>query len=347
MTSESKNMPTNEQNQPTTLDLQSDNSGQFIFTIDKNLTPGQHIITVEDEFGNSDDAVIYITEEPQPTPIIHKVTNIIPNNFFWGLLILFLIILVLIADVIRLARKADDPEDQTYESSHRYHFTINAILLCAILLIFVFIFGLYYNRETNFLRNIITNSSLLKNNSDVSGKIMDPITLQGVKGIDLVSQSTSIRTSESGNFSFSSVDPNVGIRATYPNLIRAFVFLPKKLTTVQQMDIIFNPDLYNTLVQVVDLESRGIFSDVYDYLVSDIKTKITQKRFEETNQTIYTASNVVDQEIFVVDTRLIDNYSAAKYAINFNKAVEISVKANNKIATYYFTYTSEGWRLIK
>lgn len=334
--------------QPINVDLSSDEQGNFSFEIDKSLSPGQHVITVQDENGNYDDAVLYVTEEKPAPPIINTVTNIIPNNFFWAILVLFLLILALIADLLHLAKKADDPEDQTFETTHRYHFTINAIIFSAIILVVVFFTGVYLNRETNFLAGMVHDTASEQGkNVKVSGKMTDPITLKGVKGIDLVSLNTSIRTTESGQYIFGSVNTLKGIRATYPNLIRALVYLPDKGSSDQRMDIYFNADMYNLLVQVADLEMRGIYSDVYTYLAPEIKERVAMERFMEENSTIFTSKNIAEQEIFITGTQLIDNYTVDKYGLKFNKVVQINVHANGKVAAYYFVHNPEGWKLIK
>ena len=89
-------MSTNETlTQPTVIDLQSDSQRRWNFRIDQKLAPGQHILTVTDENNSSDAAILYVTAESKPQQIINTVTNIIPPIFFWGLLILFGIIVFL------------------------------------------------------------------------------------------------------------------------------------------------------------------------------------------------------------------------------------------------------------
>ncbi|MBU1613373.1 hypothetical protein KKC87_03000 [Patescibacteria group bacterium] len=333
--------------QPMEIDFQSDSQGRWNFQIDQKLAPGQHIITVVDENNNSDTAVLYVTEEAKQPQVINTVTNIIPPAFFWALLLLFIIIVFLTVYTMRLARTADEDE-QTEEADRRYHHTVNAILICSILLLITFLVGLYVNRETNFLNRLVS-SQMMKTRKEarVSGQIIDPVTLEGVKGVDLVVGDTNVRTSESGQYVFGAVNTAEGVRLTYPNLIRALVLLPSTGKDVQQMDLHFDADMFNVLVQTVDLEMRGIYSDIYVYLAPEIKAETSMDKFVNSHNTIFTPANIVDQQIYVVGTKIIDNYVIEKYGLKFNKAVEVSVKVNDKIDTYYFTYTADGWRLLK
>lgn len=101
-----------------------------------------------------------------------------------------------------------------------------------------------------------------------------------VEGIDVSVGSTSIRTTGTGRFVFTAVDPDAGITITHPELRRPFrlvgeTFLDQPgLTTVP-----FSVSLYNQLVAVIDAEARDLRAARYEQLYQSVRDRLSLEEF--------------------------------------------------------------------
>lgn len=331
----------------TNLEVQSDANGAWKVDFLEKLSPGQHTITAIDETGSQDQVMVYVVKEP-PAPaetkieLIDRVTTLMPPFFLFAFLALVLIIIALLANMVRLARKASQGEMYGLKR----HYLRNAIIFCVIVLAVTCTIGIWLNRKTNFVNRYLQTTAPVFESVKISGKILDPLTMQGISGIDLTSGDTTIHTSGSGQFIFDNVSAASGVIITHPDLLRSVSILPDKSQKEQNVNIYANISLLNTLGRVVDLESRGKFVDVYAYLAPEIRQKVKQEEYVKQAGTFFGPQNITDQTLKILQTKIADKFSASKYELEFARVVEITVDANGQMDTYFFTNSDNGWLLV-
>jgi hypothetical protein len=338
--------------QPQEYQLQGDAQGNWQIKVDNELSAGAHIITVEDENGNTDQAMMYVVKEAgtvkKEISVVDRFSEIIPGYLWWILWLLIVAIALLSAYLIRVSRKADSLENALPDTT-KHNYAIKALILTSLAFICVLSAGLYINRETNFLsRFFAKNQGATTVVNELSGQIIVPFTGVGVGGVDVASGETSVRTSGSGSFIFSSVAQDVGVKITYSSLLRPIVFTPASGAEKQHLNIYFDAEMYNTLFKVMDAEARGQFGDIYTkYASQEIKRLNDENTFIANYSTVLTPENVTDQELVVVKNEIVDNYSLDKYDFDFSKVVLITVSIGGKNEPYAMIFEGNEWKLVK
>ena len=338
--------------QPYAFDLQSSVSGDWNLMIDKNLSPGPHVIMAEDEYGNTDEALIYIlkqTETPTGTSaaggefgLIDRVTAAAPAISI--IVIWFLVILVAIAalNMLRLAKNADIEAAASIPRRTKY-FRLN-IIVAAVLVGLALFAGIFFIYKLGYFK--ITKVAPEMILDKVSGQVIDPLTLQGVK-VDLSSGDTMVKTSGSGYFVFSRMNAGEGIRLTHPDLKRAVVLLPDTGHDEQVISWIFNLEMYNVLIDTLDAEARGKFGDIYKNLPAEARNKIDSAQFTGDYKTILTPVNTEDQTVVIKNISMIDQWGDNRYQLLFDKVYAFDVLANKKTDTFYLVNEAGEWKILK
>jgi len=184
----------------------------------------------------------------------------------------------------------------------------------------------------------------------VSGVVIDPLTRTPVGGVDLVVGDTSIRTGESGHFVFTDVSTQTGIRLTHPELLRAILRLPETKKAEQDLDFLFNVDLYNTLVQIIDSEARGKIDLVYNHLASEIREKVSGEVFRMEYEAIFGGGDITNQEIVIRDMRKVEDFYNRKLDLRFSGVIEFEVINGSKSKWIRLVEVKEKgnseWKLI-
>ena len=334
----------NIQLEPKIFDFKSDSQGKWNININEKFQPGPHVVTVEDEQGNSYQVMMYVVGE-ETTPNFLP-TNLMPLGFIYAFLSLFVVILLLIAYIFKLAREADKESDREKLIQHRKSQTKKAIVFCTFILLITVFSGLLINRDTNFVGRIIKGRQEITA-VKVMGTIINPLTLQGVADVDLRNNSTLIKTPIAGQYIFDGVDPKVGIHLTYPDLTKALAIMPSGKNAQERFDLYFDAEMFNILIAAIDFESRGQFSQVWKLMPQKAKENVSLEKFLTAAKSIFSAKNVPDQEINVSGTKIIDKYYSNVYEVSADKAVEINILANGQTDKYILIYTGEGWKIIK
>jgi|GEM_PF-907967 hypothetical protein len=253
----------------------------------------------------------------------------------WLKLITLLATIILIAGLVRLAIS-------------RLSLSKLPVIILALIFVSLITTVLFFaNIRDTFFGSLLP---LAKTASTVSlsGRIIDPVNRQGVANIDLTNGNTTLRTSGSGQYIFGQVSTISGIRLTAPTLIRALAIIPPAGSTGKKMDIYFDPELYNTLTRIIDLEARGQTSDTYEYLATEIKNKITPEDYAKIQKnSIFKTNNTTDQELKIRNVQLADRWISKDYDLSFTRVMQITLTANNKNNLYQLIKEAEGWRLIK
>ncbi len=352
---------------PKTYNLESNNTGDWNIVIDNNLPAGAHIVSVEDEYGNMDQAIMYVvkdtpkTESIKTEPVfIQKMNDAVPGYLIWPLLLLTGVILFLSTFLLLFARKAskrerslvnlpgsaDGPvEIQPKNTAH--HYLRYALLICALAWVATVVAGLYLNRKTNFLSGLFNNTPKITVVDEIKGQVLHPLDKTGVANIDLVYNNTSIRTSGSGHYIFNNIAVNEGIKATHNELLRPLVFLPPAKQKTEEMNILFDVALFNNLIKIIDAEARGRYSDIYLNNISPtIKAKVAESDFISAYSSGIKPENVNDQELIIKSVVVVDKFNLNKYSLLIDKAVIITVLVNGHELVYPFEYIDGKWYLL-
>lgn len=322
--------------------VQSDSLGNWSLQIDSGIAPGPHMVTVQDEQGGETQFMLYVLGNDQtstqsllqPAPA----ADIIPPFLLYSLAIMTVMIIILIINALRLAKRSDPNKSKNNR--------LNYLLLIIIAIILIGTLAVSLSFQVRRLQNE-NNQKIQQQLMKVSGRLIDPLTLNGVTDVDLVSGNTTIRTNDGGGFLFSNVTAE-GIRATHANLLRTVVLLPNNTPAKQDETIYFNVGLYNTLIKIIDWEMRGQNFKVYDLLAPQLKKKTTADKYQTATRSIYKPTNIDDQQINLLETSLLDDYNAEAYELRFSKVLRLKVAANGTTADYYFVSDGQGgWQLIK
>ena len=336
-----------------TYELRSDSQGAWQLDIDESIPPGPHIVNVEDQYGNQNEVLMYVVADSQSAEtaapasanqleIIDRLTTVLPPFFSWLILLLFAIIAVLSLNLVRLAHRADQSAAAGEKKRHLRH----ALAFALIIILAASLTGLLINRETNFLSPFFPKKAAITE-VKLSGRLLSPQNGQGVPGVDMVSGNTSLRTSSSGQYIFDHVGAASGLRVTYATLSRALVILPPAAAAEEVMNLYFDPEMFNALIRVIDLEARGRLGDVYNYLPAAVQSQINRADFTAKAQTIYNSQNVADQEIKIRATRLLDQWTAKDYQQIFYRVVAVTVAANGREDQYWLVRENGAWVVVK
>lgn len=353
---------------PKTYNLESDSAGDWNIVIDNNLNAGAHIISVEDEQGNMDQAIMYVikdtvvnTETIKTEPVfIQKINDTVPHYLIWPLLLLTAIILFLSTFLLLFARKASNREKslvnlpgsadgpiQVEQKNTAHHYLRYALLICAIAWVSTAVAGVYLNRKTNFLSGLFDKTPKITVVDELKGQVLHPLDKTGVANVDLVYGNTSIRTSGSGHYIFNNIAVSEGIKATHNELLRALVFLPPAKQKIEEMNILFDTALFNNLIKVIDAEARGRYADVYlNYISPTIKAKVMENDFINAYSSGIKPENVNDQELVIKEVNVIDKFNLNKYSLLVDKAVVITVVVDGHELIYPFEYIEGKWFLL-
>jgi hypothetical protein len=350
---------------PKTYNLESDSSGNWDIAIDNNLSAGAHIVSVEDEYGNIDQAIMYVIKDKSETqtattePIfIDRISTTVPNYLLWPLLLLTAAILFLSLFLILFARKASKREKNLVNLAggstapgsmpKAHHYLRYALLICALAWVATMVAGIFLNRKTNFLSGLFDNKPKITVIDELKGQILHPLDKTGVDGIDLAYGNTSIRTSGSGHYIFNNIGASEGIKATHNELLRPLVFLPPAKQRNEEMNILFDMALMNNIIKVIDAEARGRYGDIYwNYLSPKVQSKISESGYVSAYQGgKVKPENVNDQELIIKSTVVTDKFNLNKYGLVFDKAVVITVVINGHELIYPWEYENGSWYLL-
>jgi heme/copper-type cytochrome/quinol oxidase subunit 2 len=327
--------------EPSQFETDTDATGNWTFDFENNLTPGMHTMVVQDEDGAQKEVGIYVMRNKE-VGLIERVKEVMPPIFIYATLLGILIIIVLAIDTVRLARTAEKTEHQ----KKRHHYFQHAILFCSVALAIIIAVGLIVDYKTRmYSRFADTIQSGQKLIVKVSGAVIDPLTLQGVTGVDLNSGVSTIRTGQGGYYSFDDVDAFSGIKITHPEIHRALIYLPGDKAKEQKMDIYFEAKMYNKLIDYINFEAESKWAGAYNLLAAEVQQKITVDDFSKEAKSIFTKDNIMDQELVIVKVEPIRDWFIEKFALRFGGAVKITVFNNGAKADYYLIKAGDEWRI--
>lgn len=324
-----------------TTSVNSDETGEWLKGLEGRLDPGVHRVVVEDEYGNQDEAMLFVVKE-DPL-IMERVTQVIPAPYAYASFALLVIIIALSATNIWLGRRADAPLKGNKRNVKRY--LPLAIAISVVALIATFSVGVALNQRTGFVDKAKRALSGVESPKvDVRGSVIAPFSRQGVEGVDLTAGDTSIRTMAGGRYVFNGIDQGAGIRLNHPNLKLTFV---KQVDQSGEMDILLDTDLYNLAFEVMQLESRRKFSQIYDKLSDATRAGIDKQVFVDNYQPLFDQSNTVNQELSLGKISEIQNWVSDDAQRSYPQVVQMEMLSSTQAKNYLFAFENGAWALIK
>jgi len=318
-----------------------EDDGTWLNAIDGDgISPGMHRVMVEDGNGNSDEALLYVSQGD--AQFLDRVTNVMPPAFNYAILALFSLVVCLVAVELWLGYHADKTRGKRWRNPGR--FIVIALIVALSSMTVTYAIWKKANLDEIYLFDgMRKNVDLPSEKVDVTGTLRSPLTYQAVEGVDLTAGDTSIKTSSGGKFAFNSVDKHEGLRLNHPKLKASFY---KTLPQSGSMDLIFDVDLYNTVFGIAQLESRGRLSDVYQGLDEAIKAKTSKDTFIEKYQRLFFSENTLDQAIVIADIREQKDWVSDNGENSYPQVIQVTVENYPQAKDYLFVPTSAGWRLV-
>lgn len=344
-----KNMDTNTNQPKATIDIQTDAQGNWEAQFPQNLAPGLHKIIVETENGEQHDMALLNLQVRSQAPVESAPVNY--GHYLYPVALLTILVLILAVNNLRLMFKAK--KDRRTLEQRQKNMTLVTVL-AALFSVMVFCFVAY---QSGWFKSQASNSGSVQPIYDVpvgkeaslinvNGQVLDPLEDVGVAGVDLMVKEVSIRTQEGGAYNFSQIPSNTYIRLTHPELKKALL---KKVEVNEtgSMQILFNVGMYNALMSVIDNESNGQLSRIYEQLPASIKSKVSEQDFIDQYSVDFAPKDLSRQELIVARAGKQDAWPSEKYDVLFNKAVSVKIEVANTVADYYLVQEEGQWKVIK
>ena len=300
--------------------VRSNADGEWLQGIENQLSPGMHRVVAIDEQGNQDQALLYVAK--QEPSVITQVAAWIPPYIGWLVTCLFAIILILSGYAIRLGQSTSIKKN---EGKRKKRITTHAILVSFILIVIALGLSYWSNKKTGgrLLEPITPQSTQAEKDLDVRGSIRAPLNGEGVAGVDIQAGKTSIRTVQGGHYQFSSIQASEGLKITHPELKIAL----RKSIEDQNMDIIFEPSLYNALFDLMQDEARGRLRPQH-------------------GQSIYAPSDLGAQQLLIGKT---ENKKTVQLANGgqANDVVSVQLWSNGKTKTCLLNRGGQTWEILE
>jgi len=341
-------------------ETQADDQGLWNVDVFQDLPEGYHKVIVVDEDGNQDDVNIFVDTETvvereqvtlqEPAQLIDRVQSIFPIEFVWALLILFLFILLLAGNMIRLARKVDKTGRMSSSHQRQNKATLISIGITFVVIAAVLVIGIVLNQRTGFFDSAVDLPLSEELRVRVDGAVVNPATRQPVVGLDLTAGDTSIRTGEGARFRFDDISAKEGIRMNHPELFRSVV---RRITEAagapedpQSIQILFDVDLMNTMIRISDFESRSKDGEIYDFLHPQAAARMSRESFISAYSPIFTEENMGDQSLVLGPATLHTSWNSLGSDTRFEQVVELVVYNGDISGSYFFTKTEKEWYLL-
>ncbi|MCC7357547.1 hypothetical protein IT408_03520 [Candidatus Uhrbacteria bacterium] len=303
-----------------TTSVRSNEKGEWLQGIEKQLTPGMHRVVAIDEQGNQDQALLYVVK--QEPKVFTQLISWIPPYVGWLIVCLIAIILLLSGYAIRLGQRVEHKKGENRKKKRQ---TTHAILVTFALICTAISLSYWTNRQTRgrLLEPVLPKKVVKEQGIQLRGTLKSPFNTEGVTGVDLQAGKTHIRTVQGGIYQFSNVIPSEGIKMTHPELKIAL----RKSIEGNNMDIIFEPGLYNALFDLMQRESRG------------------QPRPQD-GRPIYTPTDLSTQELYIGKTELKNGYQSTSGS-QFSQVVGIELVSGKNRKTCYLNQQEKKWEVVE
>jgi len=332
------------------LQTNTDEGGAWDINVSEQLEPGLHRVIANDESGNTDEALLYV-QEPAKDKIsivetvqeytIDRIQTVIHPIFFWTLLLLVVVIFILAINMVRLGRKVDKSVSLKTEKKRRSFKW--ALIVAGFATAAVLIIGIVVQQQTNLYRVPFFNTTLPET-VNLSGAVITPITKDDVVGVDLTAGDTHIRTQEGARYNFPGMDRKNGIRINHPKLQRSIVIQPLK---DEKLDIIFDPDMLNSAIDISIIEAQGHFAKIQPYLITDVAQLTYAQEIGSHRGSIFSTEDINAQEFVISPIVRHENLESALTKKNYGPVFEFYVLNNGQAEQFLFVQEAGKWKILQ
>jgi len=339
-----------EQNYEYSTDVSA--NGNWQLDIPGQLDEGLHTIIVTDEYGNEDTALLFVQSdrdhsinESEAVSVADKNVSIIgsePSFLVYGILFLLVVglsAIIYFANKIRLYKSKNKKIFKRF-SKIIIIFSVALLVLLAMYSIFTFGKREWIN-QTNRLDQEYNKETVTVL---FSGELRDPLSFESVAGVNLSAGEVNVLTQEGGQFIFSNLDRDKGIRINHPKLKKSLVYTPKDL---EKSIILFDVDLFNGVIEIVDAMSRTNHSNVYSHLEPELRSVVSEDDIFKTIESIFSKDNITDQSLQFYSAEKIEDYSSSLIDKNYKNVVVIKLSNIDKTEILRFIKKEDNWWLIK
>ncbi|MCC7523166.1 hypothetical protein IT407_05235 [Candidatus Uhrbacteria bacterium] len=311
--------------------------GNWQADIPSNIEAGLHKVVAVDESGNQDEALLFVERG-----WIAQATTLIPPAFGFSILFFLLVIVVLAVNSVRLGKKADE----SIATKTKRKYMLHAIYFSSFMVVLSLVVGIAMNFSTGILGRALNPFMPIQAAdipTDVSGSITD-IFGRPVEGLSVHAGDTRVTTGDSGMYAFSGISKNDGLTITHPRLSKA---INKEIDDTATMNFLFDLDVMQSLLDVVDLESRGDLRSLYKQVfVDSMKTKVSQQDFIANYPANFNGSSRNDRAVYIGKVTSIEDYSSDVDKQVYPQAINIEVFSLKGVVNYIFTLEQGKWKLI-
>lgn len=272
-------------------------------------------------------------------------------GFLWiPIVILTLLILTLVANTLRLAKKID----KSHEDKQEQEYTKQALLFGIVSLLitltaFVFFDYRSYRNIDNYvlpelanLTNRLPDESEIRQIVQIDGEVVDPSDGSGVENVELTVGDTTIRTGESGLFSFEDVDTGIGIRLNHPELRSAVIFRYPE----GNHKFYFNTQLYNVLYRAMDAEASANYDKLYGLVHPQVRAKHSLDAYLKKYQFELSRQDLPIQNIELKNAVFFEKKNIREVGQSFTPIIELTVIKDVRIRKYIFAKSGDLWYLV-
>lgn len=344
-------MATNENLPQVYLEVESDEQGNWEAQIPQDLAPGVHKVMVETESGEQQDLALF--NMPIRTEIVNTSVKIIQSDYFlYPLALLTILVLFLAANNLRLMLKA---RKSRVAVERKQKLSTFATILVALTSVTVFAFAAVQSGWLDFSKlskkeprtpNVVTASATKAPVMDVSGVLLDPITGQGVSGVDISVNEANIKTQEGGGFNFAQIRTDAYLKIAHPEL-KKNLFKTVDADKDGKMEVLFNVEMMNALINVVDAEMVSQSKKIYQQSPEKVKAVVGEQEFVNSYKMNFGASDMSAQGITVSGLTKKDAWSHDAYKTQFDKVIQIDLKAQDQTVSYFLVMEEGVWKVLK
>jgi hypothetical protein len=340
-------IPTNEPK--AILEIESDDLGNWEVQFPPDLAPGLHKIIVETESGDQRDMALLNLQ--YKTEIIVEPVQPKYDHLLLPFSLLTILVLLLAANTLRLMIKARRNKSETEKRNKN---TTIVSVIAALVSVFLFVFIAYQlNWFVPNTRDAVPSQPVfdvpIKQEAakiDVTGLVVNPLTDLSIGGMDLSSAEVNIKVEEGGAFNFTQIPSNAYIRLTHPELKKAILFAVEP-DAQNAMNILFDVEMFNSLMTVIDWEAGGKLDLIYDQLPQSFRANFSEQNFIDLYESSFAQKDLRLQNMIVAKHSKLDAYTAEKYDLLFDRVVKFDLEVNNSVATYFLIHEDATWKIFK
>ena len=332
--------------EPIIYDVQTDNQGNWGLEIENIFESGLHSAIVKTPEGQKVDVLLFNIEDQLTLPQI-KAIDFDSSFSLVAFLILASSLLVYSLYTIRLGKKIDvcqvAREKEALTKRKKFTHQAAAVSFLVFIIAVTTIYGIVRDQEIAVQQQLQDELSqqLPDKQVNLKGVVYRPFDRQPVEGVDLKSGERAVRTLDSGSFQFNEIGLRNGIFLTYPGLSRA---LKLSVSDQERQDIIFDYELYNSIIRLAELEARGNREAIYDSLPEQVRKYIRRNDFLDKYSSLYDRDDLVDQYLEVAEVREIKNWTA-DYGLS-GDVVSVTLNNDGAQAEYMLLNNQGAWQLV-